>query len=156
MAGVTVKKEIAAPPERVFEAATDFANAAKSIRGIEKVEMLTDGPVGVGTRFRETRIMFKREATEVMEVTDFDPPRGYSLRAESHGCRYLSRFRFEPKDGGTELEMRFEATPLTFVAKVMAFLMKPMVGMVAKECGKDMEDLKTRIESMDTASSASA
>ena len=30
--------------------------------------MLSDGPIGVGTRLRETRIMFGRPATEVMTI----------------------------------------------------------------------------------------
>jgi len=59
----TLDKHIAAPPMRVFAAASDFRNAPQRIHGIKKVEMLSTGPVGVGTRFKETRVLFKKEAT---------------------------------------------------------------------------------------------
>lgn len=46
-----------APRERVFDVCSSFEHAADRIAGIERVEMLTDGPMRVGTWFRETRIM---------------------------------------------------------------------------------------------------
>jgi carbon monoxide dehydrogenase subunit G len=147
MAGITVKKHVEAPPEKVFEVASDFAKAPEHIRGIAKVEMLTDGPVGAGTRFRETRIMFKREATEEMEVTAFDPPRSYALGCENHGCKYHSVLTFTPNGDGTDVEMTFEATPLTVFAKVMSVAMSPMIKKVAVECSKDLDDLKAAVES---------
>jgi hypothetical protein len=147
MFGITLTRHVAAPPEKVFAVASDFRNAAGRLRGITKMELLTDGPVGVGTRFRETRVMFGREATETMTVTAFDPPRGYALGAESCGCRYHIEFRFTPKDGGTDLEMRFEGRPLTLVAKVLGFLMGPMISKnCAKESEKDLDDLKAAAE----------
>lgn len=144
---IVCKKIIAAPPDVVFRRAADFANAPQAIKGIAKVEMLTSGPVGIGTKFRETRIFFGREATEQMEVTAFEPPHRYALGAESHGCRYHSELTFRPSGQGCEVEMTFEGTPLTFFAKVMSVLMRPMIKSVAKVCAKDLDDLKETIES---------
>jgi len=144
---VTIERQVAAPPEAVFRAASDFPRAAGRIRAILKIEMLTEGPVGRGTRFRETRKMFGREASEVMEVIEFDPPRRYLLGAESHGCRYRTEFAFEPRDGGTGMRMTFGAEPLTFFAKVMSVLMRPMMKLMVRECGKDLDDLKASVES---------
>lgn len=53
-----------------------------------KIELLTDLPVGEGTRFKETRIMFKREATEEMEFVEFDAPNVYTLGSYSCGCEF--------------------------------------------------------------------
>ena len=104
------------------------------------------GPVGMGTRFRETRIMFGREAQEEMEITAFDPPRSYEVGAESHGCRYHTVFTFSPVDSGTEIEMRFQATPLTMTAKMMAAAFKPMMNSIVKVIDADLEDLKAAAE----------
>ena len=147
MPGVTIKKHIEAPPEKVFEQATDIPKWPEQMEGIVRVEMLTDGPIGMGTKFRETRVMFKREATEEMEVTGFNPPHSYAVGAESHGCRYHTEFTFKPNGGGTDVEMVFEATPLTVLAKTMSAMMKPMLGKMAEICGKDLDDLKASIES---------
>ncbi len=144
--GIEIKTHIEAPVETVFEKATDFARAAEKISGIEKMEMLTDGPVGKGARFRETRVMFGREAIEEMEVVEFSPPDRYALGCENHGCRYHSEFHFSPRGSGTDVAMTFEATPLTLGAKIMSFLMRPMMKSVATHCAKDLEDLKASIE----------
>ena len=55
-------KHVTAPRALVFDRATDFAGAPARIQAIRKVEMLTPGPVRVGTQFKETRVVFKREA----------------------------------------------------------------------------------------------
>lgn len=146
MAKFTLTRSINAPREVVFAQISDFANAPKFCSGIKKIEMLTNGAVRVGTRFKETRIMFKREATETMEVVAFDPPKGYMLGAESCGCRYRTGFQLEPRGNGTEITMSFDAQPLSFFAKVMSFLMKPMEKMCLKMCEKELDDIKTSIE----------
>ncbi|UCF66468.1 MAG: SRPBCC family protein, partial [Acidobacteriota bacterium] len=126
MTPISVSCDIAAPVEHVFARAVDFAHAAERIEAILAVEMLSEGPVGVGTRFRETRKMFGKEASETMEVSTFEPPRRYVLSAESHGARYRSTFTFEPTGHGTRVTRSFEAIPLTFFARLMSFLMNPM------------------------------
>lgn len=50
--------------QAVFEAISDLEHAAERIGAIKEIEMLTDGPVGKGTRWRETRLMFGKECTE--------------------------------------------------------------------------------------------
>ncbi len=134
------------PEDTVFAGLSNFSRAADMVSGITKIEMLTDGPVGVGTRFRETRIMFGKEATEEMEVTAFEAPRRYVLGCESHGSRYASEFLLTPKGQGTEVQMSFEATPLTFFAKIMSVLMRPMIKTMAKHCTQDLKDMKAYLE----------
>lgn len=154
MAGISVRRHIAAPPEIVFARAADFEHAAEHIGGIVKIEMLTDGPIGVGTRFKETRVMFGKEHAEEMELIDFDPPRRYALEAHGCGCRYHTEFRFTPKGGGTEIEFTFDAMPLTFFAKVMSFMMRFMMKSCVKMVEQDLADLKSAIEGSSGAPSA--
>jgi hypothetical protein len=139
-------KHVSAPRALVFDRATDFAGAPARIRSIRRVEMLTPGPVRVGTRFKETRVVFKREATETMEVTEIARPSHVVLGAASCGCRYRFEFRFHDAKEGTEVEMRFAAQPLTWFARVMGLLMRPMVKKVMAECSKDLDDLAASIE----------
>ncbi len=42
--------------------------------------------------------------------------------------------------------MRFQAIPLSFMAKMMAGAMKPMLGTVVKCIEEDLDDLKTALE----------
>jgi len=75
-----MEKYIEAPREVVFDAALDLHSAAENIGAITKMEVLTDGPIGLGTRFRETRVMFRKEATELMEITVFERPARFVYR----------------------------------------------------------------------------
>lgn len=142
-----VHEKINAPPEAVFAAAIDFANAPQRITGIKKMEMLTQGPVGVGTRFRETRVMFGKEATETMEVVDFQPGRSYTLAAASCGCEYRTVVSVRPDGSGSEVTFDFSGRPLTFGAKVMSALMGWMMkGACMKAVRQDLADLKAAVE----------
>jgi carbon monoxide dehydrogenase subunit G len=146
MKSITIKTRIQAPPAKVFALATDLRNAAGRIKAIQKLEVLTEGPIARGTRFRETRVMFGRPATEEMTITEFEPPARYALGAESCGCRYRTEFRFTPESGGTEVEMSFAAQPLTFFAKAMSLLMRPLLKSLTKACARDLNDLKVVAE----------
>ena len=146
MASVTVNKTIRAAPERVFAIATDLPNIAETVSGIESVEVLTEGPVGVGTRWRETRKMYGKTATEEMRVTGFEPPRSFVVEAESNGAHYTTEFRFEPEGLGTRLTLVFGARPLTLAAKVFSVVGVLTAGTVRKALERDMEDVKRAAE----------
>src|SRR5262245_42984417 len=92
----TMSKHVNATPQRAFEIFADLRRATERIRGIKRVEILTEGPVGKGTRFRETRIMFGRECTETMEFTDYQPGRSYTVGCDSCGVVWAHTFRFLP------------------------------------------------------------
>ena len=151
----TLTQQIDAEPAEVFRRSTDVPSWPNSIRGIKRVELLTPGPIGLGTRFKETRIMFGREATETMEFIEFDPPRKYVLGCNSCGCIYRSEFLFEPKSGGTLLTFTFASQPVSFMAKVMGFILKPLMAKMMKKCleevAKDINDLKENVEARATA-----
>ncbi len=151
MGRITLNKFIDAPPERVFEVFADLRNAAGRVSAITKIEMLTDGPVGVGTRWRETRVMFKKEATETIEITAFDPPRSYTTLANSCGCRYECAFRFEPQDQGTRVTVEFAWTAQSLLAKLMAPLGKLMASTCMKAFDKDLSELKAHCEQLQPA-----
>ncbi len=142
-----VSERINAPADAVFAAASDFANAPQRISGIRKTEMLTDGPVGKGTRFRETRVMFGKEATETMEVIDFQPGRSYTLGANSCGTEYRTLVSVRPAGPGSEVTFDFTGTPRTLGARLMCALMGWMVkGACVKAVTKDLADLKVAME----------
>ena len=93
--------------------------AADAIRGIEKVEVLERPDTGlVGLKWRETRTLFGKTATEVMWITDAVESEFYQTRAESHGSVYVSRLSIAEGESGVTLTMGFEGTPQTAAAKL--------------------------------------
>src|SRR4029079_1940023 len=99
MASFSMTERIAAPIETVFEVTTDLEHAAGRIRGIEKIELLTPPPVGIGTRWRESRRMMGHAATETLEITAFERPHHYTVGCNSCGATIETTFRFSPVAG---------------------------------------------------------
>ena len=147
MPSVEVTTTIAASPERVFEAATDLASLPETMSGIDSVEVLSDGPFGEGTRWRETRTLYGRQATEEMWVTGFDPPRSYVVEAESHGAHYRTEITFVPEEDGTRVTFVFGARPLGFFARLFSVFSGLMMKSVRTALEADLEDLKRVAES---------
>ena len=153
---VKVEHQVAAPPARTFAVFSDLQNAADRVTGIKQLEVLTGGPVGKGTRFKETRVMFGKEATETMEITDFQPGSSYTTEAASCGCRYKSTLDFLPAGKGTRVVFTMTSTPQTFVAKIMMAVMMPLMKSAMKKCMlADFVDLGAVAES-DAATAPSA
>ncbi len=148
MTSFTVTKHVNAPIETVFEVATDLRHAAEHVRGIEKIELLTPEPIGVGTRWRETRKMMGREATEVLEIKAFDRPRRYVVGCESCGCYFETTFSFAPADDGTDVTLELQTKALTLMAKVMSPIGNLMMGGTMRKCLEgDLDDVKRVAES---------
>lgn len=143
--GFQVSRWMAASPDAVFEACADFAGAAQRVDAIEQVEMLTDGPVGVGTRFLETRTMFGKAATEEMEVTQFEPGKSYTLEADSCGSHFVSRLDFVPEGEGCRVTMDMQARPLTLMAKLMSPMCWFMGGMMKRCLEQDLADVERHL-----------
>lgn len=124
---------INAPPAIVFKRATTISEFAAHFSAIKTAEQLTSGDIGVGTRWRETRIMFGREATEELFFSTFTPPDKVVVSCDSHGAHYKTVFQFRPYLEGTRVDVAFSATALTMLAKIMSVLMGwMMTGAVRK------------------------
>lgn len=145
---VSAQVDIKAPKESVWNAVTDIEHAADRIRAIEKVEVLARPQDGlVGWKWRETRTMFGKTATEVMWITAATAPDAYETRAESHGSIYRSRIALEEHGGGTRLTMEFAGEPVSLGARIMwrltGFMFK---GSMRKALQQDLRDIKESVE----------
>jgi hypothetical protein len=148
MTSFVFTKYVEAPPQTVFDVAADLEHAAEHVRGIEKIEMLTPPPVGVGTRWRETRKMMGKLATETLEVKAFDRPRKYVVGCESCGCYFESTFTFAPRSSGTAVTLDVHTKALTLMARIMSPIGNMMMGKTMRKLlDDDLEDVKRVAES---------
>lgn len=145
---VSSQVDINASAKTVWNVVTDIENSANTISAIQKVEILEKPKAKlVGLKWRETRTMFGKTATEVMWITGAAEASHYETRAESHGSIYTTRITLQPHEGGTRLQMDFEGKPVTFGAKLMWGLMGFMFkGATRKALQKDLDDIKKKIE----------
>ena len=141
--------EIAASKEAVWAVITNIAGAAENIRGIEQVEILEQPSEGfVGLKWRETRLMMGKSATEDMWITEAVENDHYIARAESHGFVYLSTLRVGDLGDGCTLTMMHDSQAQGIIGKLigapMALLFR---GMMRKAFLKDLADIKAVAES---------
>ncbi len=139
-------KRFDAPPDRVFAAMTDIERWPDMISGITATEKLTEGPVGIGTRLRETRVMMGKDRTEEMEITAFEAGKGFTMGCRSCGCDISFVHRLTPDGGGTHFELESITRPISLFAKLTAPIMGVMMkGTMTKCMDKDYADLERYI-----------
>ena len=127
MSRTTVTRVIDAPLGFVFRTVAEIDNFSNAISHIVDVEFLSDIHVGVGARFRETRSMMGREASTVLEVTEYVENARIRLVSDEGGTVWDSVFEVETVDQGTALTLTMDARPYTFRARIITPLIKPVV-----------------------------
>src|SRR5262249_25304907 len=110
MAGFTRSIEIDRPIEQVFDFATDIRNASLFLPNVTKIEMVTEGGMKPGARFRETRGMKGKEHSAVIEITEHQRPTVHSASAAMMGMKATYTFRFAPVPTGTRVDMEASVT----------------------------------------------
>jgi hypothetical protein len=143
---INITETFDAPVEAIFDALTDIRSLDQRLTSITACDVLTDGPIGKGTRFRETRVLFGKEATEELEFTHFDAPRSFLLEARSRGMHYLTHYTFETTTIGTRLTLTFEGRPETILARLFAFMGLLFRGATEKAFRTDLDELKTTVQ----------
>ncbi len=143
---VTLETFIAAPRDKVFRLFTDLEGMADRLSGVRSVEILTDGAIGPGTRWRETRIMFGQPSTQEMRVVSADPPNGFVVAAENVSAAFEMRFSFVEKGGGTKVICSFAAEPKNPMMKIFIPFTGFIEGAIQGVLQQDMADIKRLAE----------
>ncbi len=143
MARWVVTRTIAAPVDRVFSTVADIAQFSRAIPQIVRVEYLSDVRSGVGTRFRETRLMKSKEITTELEVTEWVGDDHVRLLADSHGTVWDSVFMVRQEQGATVLTLTMDALAGGLIPRLMTFFIR---GMVQRALEGDMDSVKAFCE----------
>ncbi len=143
MSQISVTRNIDAPVERVFRTVSDINNLPEAIPDIVRAEIISDVKTGVGTRFRETRLMAGHEATAELEVTEFVENDRVRIVADTHGTVWDSLFTVKSTAGCTELTLTMDARPHTLAAKLTGTM---AMAMIRQALERDMDAVKAFCE----------
>jgi carbon monoxide dehydrogenase subunit G len=147
----SLTQHIHASPEKVWSVISDIPGSAATLSGIDSVQMLSQGPYGEGTRWKETRTMMGRSETMEMLVAKADPPRSTTVKSLQGGADYTSRFSLAERDGGTDLTLTFGAQvvkPTPFSRITMALFGKIGMAVTRKALGRDLAEIAAKAESL--------
>jgi uncharacterized membrane protein len=103
MTDVTVEQRIDAATERVAAYAMDPANDATWIGALSEVNVLSEGPVGTGTRVERVASFLGKRIEYVNEIEEYEPPRRLHMRSVKAPFPMTVTYEFEPAAGGATL-----------------------------------------------------
>ncbi|KKI90639.1 polyketide cyclase / dehydrase and lipid transport [Bacillus sp. SA1-12] len=143
-----MKRIIKVPKQKAYEGLLDLDSAKQWMQGFVGINRLDEGPLRVGSQWKETRKMFGKEATEHFEVVELNEPDKIVLRCDgTKGTTGKGEFVFTyilaSTNDSTEVSLYGEIKGLTGLAK---FFGKMMAGAFKKACAKDLDALKGYLE----------
>ena len=138
--------EIDCPADEVFAFLADFENVPRWNYAIGETTKISEGPVGVGTAYRQVRGI-PRRAEESFEVTSFEPNRRLAIKGTLGPFASELQYRLEPVGGGTRVTNEVGLKPrgiLGIVGQVAASRVKEAV---AENLGELKRLLEARAQS---------
>jgi carbon monoxide dehydrogenase subunit G len=147
----SLTQHVNASPEKVWAVISDIPGSAATLSGVESIQMVSAGPYGEGTRWKETRSMMGRRETVEMWVSQADPPRSTTVKALQGGADYTSRFALAERDGGTDLTLTFGAEVLkpTVLGRIMMALFGRIgMSVTRRALAKDLAEIAAKAESL--------
>ena len=131
----------------IWAAMTNIENAADTISGIQKIEVLDKPANGlVGLKWRETRMYFGKPASVEKWITDASENNFYKTRAESDGFVFLSTMSISESSGGHTLTSSHDSQPQGILARLMSIPMFLFKGVAKKALLQDLNDIKSAVE----------
>jgi uncharacterized protein YndB with AHSA1/START domain len=137
-----VNTHINRPVEQVFAFTTDSKNLRAWQSDLVENEQLTEGPMRVGTRFREVRRTGPRQSEIQAEITVFETNKRFATKTLTKPQVTVS-YAFDSEDGGTRITYNF-----TMITSGFMRLLEPMLASsIKKDSESDFEKLKHILES---------
>jgi Polyketide cyclase / dehydrase and lipid transport len=103
----------------VFAFLAHFENVPRWNYAIEATTKTSPGPVGVGSRYRQTRSV-PRRAEEGFEVTAFEPGRRLAVEGQIGPFEARLSYLLEPVDSATRLTNTVDLQPTSRVLRLVA------------------------------------
>jgi uncharacterized membrane protein len=110
------------PVEVVFDFVADERNEPRFNPQMRRVEQISAGPIGLGTRFRAETLSMGRTVEMVIEFTTFERPRQLASHTHMSSMDIRGTLTFEPVPEGSVMHWLWEMEPRGILR-----LMTPMI-----------------------------
>jgi hypothetical protein len=144
---IELAKTIAARPATAFSILANVVDWPEIISSIRSIEVLTPGPIQIGTRLREDRIMFGAEVIQEVEIATIERPHRLRLLVDHPDLHYELDHLVDAVYGGScRMMLIFRSSPATAAGRVLQPLMSPFMGVALRdELEQDLSDLATAV-----------
>jgi Polyketide cyclase / dehydrase and lipid transport len=135
------------PIEDVFDFVADERNEPRYNLALLSSDKITDGPIGVGTRFRATHKGRRQPVEMMVDVTRYDRPRRMASKTTMSWSEVQGELSFEPVGSSTKMRWDWDVR-----ARGMANLLRPLIGVIGRRSERACwEGLKRYLESHEPA-----
>jgi len=129
------------PVEQVFAFLMDTGKLPMWQSNLIKNKLLTQGPLGLGSRFIEVRRIGRKESEIQAEITAFEVNKRFETRTLTEPKVTVS-YSFEMENGGTRLKHKF-----VMLTSGLTRLLEPLIASsIKKDSDADFETLKRILE----------
>jgi hypothetical protein len=148
MSTVAVTRLIEAPVAGVWSVFTDLPGRCEWLSTVTEVELMTTGPFGEGTAWRETRMMADGpEITEEFHVSECVVPKRFVVESPGIGADYRMTYTFVPvlegrHRGGTMVTVVQDGTPTAPAGRFLALVFGGLAARTVEGAlRRDLDDL---------------
>ncbi|WP_306203895.1 SRPBCC family protein [Actinoplanes sp. RD1] len=148
MSTVAVTRLVEAPVVEVWRVFTDLPRRRDWLSTVTRVDMLTRGPFGKGTVWRETRVMADGgEITEEFRVRECAVPEKFVVASPGIGADYRMTYTFVPviegrHRGGTMVTVVQDGSPTAPSGRLLALVFGGLAARTVEGAlRRDLDDL---------------
>ena len=148
MSTVAVSRLVDAPVDDVWRTFTDLGGRCEWMSTVTRVELLTPGPFGTGTVWRESRTMVDGdEVTEEFRVRECVAGERFVVASPGIGADYRMTYSFVPvlsgrHRGGTMVTVVQDGSPTAPAARFLALIFGGLAAETAEGAlRRDLDDL---------------
>jgi hypothetical protein len=163
MSTVAVTRFVDAPTERVWRVFTDLRARVDRLSTVAGVDVVTDGPFGTGTTWRETRTTPDgMPVTEEFRVDEAVPPARFIVISPGIGANYRTTYSFTPVEigrhrGRTLVTVVQEGAPTAPYGRFLALVFGGLAARTVEGAlRQDLTDLANAAEGFDDDPAAAA
>lgn len=143
MPRIQVIRTINAPVSRVFQAVADVRQFTEALPHATGLEFLSENETGIGTHFRQTRVMNGKESTTELEITEHTDNDRVRMISDRNGTVWDTLFTVQTIGVRTVLTTTMEARAYKLLPKLMYPFIK---GMIVDAMETDMDLVKEYCE----------
>lgn len=144
---IDLAKTVAAPPAVAFATVANVTDWPQIIDSIRSIEVLTPGPIRVGTRLREDRVIFGRDSVQEMQVATIDRPHRLRLFVEHPDLHYELDHLIDAVHGdGCRIMLIFRSRPASPAGRALHPFMTPLLEITLRdELERDLSDIAAAV-----------
>ncbi|QED49799.1 SRPBCC family protein [Cytobacillus dafuensis] len=131
------------PVKAVFDYITSMENTSEIMPNVVKMEKLTEGPIGKGTKFKETRSVRGNTVNADIEMVEYEQDKLFKTRSDSNGLIVEYTYIFHEIEEGTQVELDASVKTSGLRMKLTKHF---IVKMIKREDGFQLEYLKEMLE----------